>query len=77
MPAYASTPWVGFGRTPESQVVGESECTAVESAARWCRRLTTLKRSRYGSSGFMMSLNSKSRPTVSGVNRAITAPCGT
>ena len=33
MPAKASTPCVAFGRTPLSQVVGLSECTAVVSAA--------------------------------------------
>ncbi len=36
-----------------------------------------LKRLRNGSSGFVMSLNAKFLPTVVGVNRFITMPCGT
>ncbi len=70
-------PCVGFGRTPLSQVVGLNECTAVESAARWCSRLTMLKRLRKGSSGLVMSLNAKFLPAVVGVNRFMTMPCGT
>src|ERR1700733_13564190 len=77
MPAYASTPCVGLGRTPLSHVVGLSECTAVLSAARLPNPLTTFTRSRNGSSGFKIGENSNADPSADGVHLSMIAPCGT
>ncbi len=67
-------PCVGFGRTPLSQVVGLNEWTALVSAALCPSPLTTLRRSRNGSSGFRIRVNSKPAPSVAGVHWAMTAP---
>ena len=75
-PAYASTPCVAFGRTPLSQVVGLSECTAVVSAAACARPVMTLSWSRNGSSGLRIGENSKPAPSVAGVHAFMMAPCG-
>src|SRR5439155_27192192 len=76
MPAYASTPWVGFGRTPLNHVVGLSEWTADVSAARWPRPDTTSTYSRNGSSGLRIGENSKLAPSCAGVHLSMMAPCG-
>src|SRR6476661_8862541 len=76
MPAYASGPCVGLGRTPLSHVVGLSEWTAVESAALCPRPLTTFTYFRNGSSDSRMGVNSKLGPSVFGVHLSMIAPCG-
>src|SRR5215831_17011163 len=76
MPANASTPCVGFGRTPLSHVVGLSEWTADVSAARCPSPDTMSTYSRNGSSGFRIGENSKLAPSCAGVHLSMIAPCG-
>ena len=68
---------LAFGRTPLNHVVGLSEWTAVVSAARWPRPLMTFSRSRNGSSGLRIGVNSNPESTVAGVHLSMIAPCGT
>ena len=73
MPACGS--WLIAGRTPDSHVPGDRAWTGPMGA--WLSMFeNTVVIDLYLSSGFRMSPNSPIAPSLAGVHRFITAPCG-